>query len=212
MPPLDVNGLWIDRGGGFIFVETKGNRFYAIEYPHSRSWGIVAGTFTGDTIRGVDFFSNSLYRFGKNANETQSFDIDRVISSVDNQPLKYSKPLNLLWSATGRSVGSIQLADSFSTDVFENDIGNADRNIQRRSKELSIQWLGDGYNSIWTKVNEPNDIGYRFLKVVVTRETGGRKGGVLAINEIEFYVQRFRTSLHTAIKLSTVMKVLVLSG
>jgi len=57
-PPVDINGVWTASDGGYVKIETNGDIFQAVEYPHPRSWGTVSGLLSGDTIYGVDFRSS----------------------------------------------------------------------------------------------------------------------------------------------------------
>lgn len=54
---------------------------------------------------------------------------------------------------------------------------------------MSIQWAGGAYENLWTKQPDTTEAvrGYRYLKLLVSRETGGRAGGTLVLNEIEFF-------------------------
>ena len=56
--PVDINGVWTASDGGYVKIETNGDIFQAVEYPHPRSWGTVSGLLSGDTIYGVDFRSS----------------------------------------------------------------------------------------------------------------------------------------------------------
>lgn len=57
VPAMNLTGVWAESDGGLVKVESDGTTFIAIEYPHARKWGTVAGVLSGDTIRGVDFRS-----------------------------------------------------------------------------------------------------------------------------------------------------------
>jgi hypothetical protein len=83
------------------------------------------------------------------------------------------------WSAAGTSTGTIVPADPFATAPFG----------AQSPQAVSIQWSGGGYENIWTKQpDNPESLpGYRYLKLLVSRETGGIPGGSLILNEIEFF-------------------------
>ena len=49
-----------------------------------------------------------------------------------------------------------------------------------------IVWKGGNIDTYWRRITT-HDEGYRYLKVTITRETGGYDGGELHLNEIEFY-------------------------
>ena len=169
-PAIDIDGKWIDSQGGFIQIETKGNNFWAIEYPHPRSWAIVNGVITGNTIRGVDFYS------AMNILDYKLFITDNILK---NKP-------NTIWSSSStQSIGLISLVDSFQTEKL----------LQLSSNEISINWQNNyhNYNTKWSKINELHanyNNGYRFLKILITRVLNYNNlnnNGILKINEIIFY-------------------------
>jgi hypothetical protein len=77
------------------------------------------------------------------------------------------------------STGTIVPADPFSTAAYTPESPAA----------ASISWAGGGYDGLWTKQpdNAQSLPGFRYLKLAVTRESGGVPGGSLVLNEIEFY-------------------------
>ena len=88
-------------------------------------------------------------------------------------------PSSTTWTAAGVSTGVIVPADPFATAAFD----------PQNPLAASIQWSGGGYQNLWTKL--PDDgagqLGYRYLKLLVSRESGGVPGGSLILNEIEFF-------------------------
>jgi hypothetical protein len=73
-----------------------------------------------------------------------------------------------VWSSSISS-GTIVVSDEFVTDT----------------NEAKIVWTGGGYNTEWSRYVIKQ--GYRYLKLLITRETGGYTGGKMVINEITFY-------------------------
>jgi len=73
-----------------------------------------------------------------------------------------------IWSSS-MSTGVVVVSDEFSTD----------------SNEAKIVWTGGGYDTEWSRYVLKQ--GYRYLKLYITRETGGYSGGKMVINEITFY-------------------------
>jgi protocatechuate 3,4-dioxygenase beta subunit len=77
-----------------------------------------------------------------------------------------------LWS-TALSTGVVSWIDPFNTDV----------------DEARIEWSGGvsetGMKQYWSKYTKSKT--FRYLKVLITRETGGYDGGRLEINEIKFF-------------------------
>lgn len=88
-------------------------------------------------------------------------------------------PPSTTWTAAGTTTGTIIPADPLSTAAFS----------AQSPQAVSIQWTGGGYENLWTKRPDTSDVvqGYRYLKLLITRETGGVTGGSLILNEIEFY-------------------------
>lgn len=78
---LDLSGFWSDSDGGVVKVENHGHTFSAVEYPHSRKWGTVAGYLYGNTIVGVDF---------RNGNKLiDDFETDISLPPWDSSMQKY---------------------------------------------------------------------------------------------------------------------------
>lgn len=167
---LDLNGYWTEANGGIIKVETIGFTFTATEYPHSRTWGTVTGYLTHDQIRGVSFRKSKLATKDEN------------IFDIGNDHLTQGTNI---WS-TAYSTGAVMAADDYATE----------RHDKSSSLEMRIKWTGDGGVSEtdgingeteWMKVIDPLLHGYRYLKLLITKDTGGYYGGKMEINEIEFY-------------------------
>lgn len=183
MPPIPLDGLWIDpRVGTLVSVETHGDLFVASEYPHSRTWGTIQGSITGDTIRGVDFRGTNLQQgTGKKQQQYASLDY-----------------FTTLWSDAGVSTGLILNTDSFSTAPFD----------PKQPLETTILWSGGSLEQElrWTRYNQDisssaDKRGFRYLKLLITRETGSERanegsGGQMVINEIEFYQGFFAQLKH----------------
>lgn len=55
VPAVNLTGFWADDEGALVRVENHGHMFFAMQYPHARTWGSVWGNLRGDTISGVDF-------------------------------------------------------------------------------------------------------------------------------------------------------------
>ena len=57
------------------------------------------------------------------------------------------------------------------------------------SDEMRIVWTGADKEMVWSRPSSSTSSseGYRYLKLEITRETGGYPGGKMVINEIEFY-------------------------
>eukprot|EP01038_Epipyxis_sp_PR26KG_P006767 gene6767-9268_t len=162
VPPINVNGLWADAdSGALVSVITHGNTFVASEYPHPRSWGIVYGIIQGNFIRNINF-------------RTQHFRMN-IVTNSDNtiNSNNYFEMMN----GGGNSKGLIIPNDPTASNSFSNTAPDS----------ISIQWSGGNYDSYWLKRNDLNANGYRYLKLLITRETGGFKNGQMKINEIMFY-------------------------
>ena len=88
-------------------------------------------------------------------------------------------PASTTWTAAGVTTGTIVPADPFATAAFS----------AQDPQAASILWAGGGYENLWTKQPDTSEavLGYRYLKLLVTRESGGVSGGSLILNEIEFY-------------------------
>ena len=175
-PATDVDGLWMDEDGGFVKVETQGNLFHAVEYPHAREWGAVSGVMAGDTVRGVNFIGST---------------------STSTSPT-FSRGFNNLPDNV--------LASSESTGVVLHENPNSDSPmLAAQNTELTIRWSGgSGLSEFkWTKQFdvEKSASGYRYLRLDITRDTdpdpsvsvhdhdgtANDNTGQLRINEIEFY-------------------------
>ena len=160
-PPVDLNGYWSDQLGGLINVQSVGDSFIATEYPHPRRWGTIQGSVYGNTIRGVNFHHIvSFHQSTLSEDETSS----------ELSPFTWTSS-----PATGLVVQS----DPFSTLPFTSS----------KMLSLSIRWTGN-YENIWSKEVNPKSlpsVGYRYIKLYITRETGGFVGGKMVINEIRFY-------------------------
>jgi hypothetical protein len=181
--PMDIRGLWSANDGGLINVETLGTQFIAAEYPHRRSWGQVTGIIQDDAVRGVNFFnpmvpSDWIVQDGQGIKSvTTNADTDRlieitplVVDGAEVWPTKSSQLPDHLRSV-GLSTGLISPADDFASTAYE----------------MSIRWTGGGYNTEWSKLLTPEQYGYRFFKLVITRDVEGFPGGKLVINEIELF-------------------------
>jgi protocatechuate 3,4-dioxygenase beta subunit len=170
MPPLNLTGLWVDyTTGGMIKVETHGFLFIATEYPHPRTWGTASGILVGDTVRGVSFRKNTYVSSGKTFAEAS---IDGGSVSNDNY-----------W-ASGYSTGNVVMKETFSSEKLSS----------LSSSEMSLEWSGGDVDSgdvmatnRWGKIVDSRMKSYRYLKLVISRETGGYQYGKMVINEIEFY-------------------------
>ena len=177
-PATDISGLWSTRDGGLVKVETSGHTFIAIEWPHIRKWGTVAGVLNGDTIRGVDFRSSKTVA---QHHDLQAENMSyapwtklQQLSKKNSQESIYK--LMGLWNYipdsiwnNGMSTGAVIQRDEFST----NPLG------------ATIRWSGNDYDQDWSRVVQ--DDSYRYLKLDITRETGGFEGGRMVVNEITFY-------------------------
>lgn len=99
------------------------------------------------------------------------------------------------WTAAGPSTGTIVTSDPFATDSFSLALSQA----------VSIQWSGGGLDSLWTKQADTSEgvRGYRYLKLTITRETGGLAGGALMLNEIEFFQGILSQEQHPVVKMTT---------
>jgi protocatechuate 3,4-dioxygenase beta subunit len=173
----DINGMWVDESGGAIKVETQGNHFHAMQYPHKRTWGSVVGYMTGDTIRGVDFTNplpvvKSAYALSQEAQGRPSR--PSILHPADN--------FDALVTATGVILHRDARA---SAPVYETI-----------NEELSIIWSSGQSQErhfTWSKNYDKQHIGYRYLKLMITKETYpdvesvGGPAGLLEINEIRFY-------------------------
>lgn len=205
-PALDLRGLWTERAGGLINVETLDGKFFvATEYPHQRSWGTVVGIVSDDTIRGVDFKS-SLGRdatINADANIGQkyvdyhpdsSIEIGFLPDANNNDTISAAASTSVqdyisrvvgggssfpgtLWSSAGSSTGVVLPVDPFASAPSS----------EFRSGEMTIRWSGAEYANLWSRVPPSAAAGYRFFKLQITRETGGYLGGKMVINEIEMY-------------------------
>ncbi len=174
VPPQDINGFWVDNtNGGLISVETTGSIFTAVEYPHARQWGTVFGSLSGDAIRGVNF------------RQIAAVSSEDIVRAFTPSPHSIGKPkyqlfgnnIDNIWTKDV-TVGTILFGDPFKSDSFS----------PLSPISQSIRWSGGGYEgSSWSRVVDHSLISFRFLKLVITRETGGYDGGVLRINEIQFF-------------------------
>ena len=54
---------------------------------------------------------------------------------------------------------------------------------------MVLQWEGVGVGARWSKLADAEEAGagYRYLRLVVTEDTGELPGGQLVVNEVEFY-------------------------
>ena len=157
IPPIDLNGYWSDQLGGLIKVHSVGDLFIATEHPHPRRWGTVQGSVYGNTIRGVDFHH---------------------MPPTSSKEVSLSEYSPFTWTSTP-STGLVVQRDPFSTLQF----------TPSQMLSLSIRWTGN-YENIWSKETNPKSlqsVGYRYVKLYITRETGGFVGGKMVINEIRFY-------------------------
>ncbi|RYG67158.1 hypothetical protein EON64_08080, partial [archaeon] len=164
MPSIDLDGVWSDPSTGQVLVETHGHFFHAREIPHPRTWGTVSGYLVGNTIRGVSFLPARGY-------------VHRIQDSEDNGRLSTS----LIALSSTYTSGVVVPSDPFSSAPFSTD----------KPGEISILWSGAQYESIWSKLDSSLALGYRFLKLTVIRDTGGRvagtQGGTLRIREIQYF-------------------------
>lgn len=158
MPVVDINGVWSDPNSGKVLIEAHGSFFHAREIPHRRTWGAVSGYLMGNTIRGVSFRMSTVHE---------------IHDSIDNGRLSSS----LIATTTAYSTGVIIPSDPFSSGAF----------LTTEPKEATINWGGDEYTSLWSKMDKSLANGYRYVKLIVNRETGGFPGGSLVINEIIFF-------------------------
>ena len=171
MPAMDIDGLWADPNGDLILIETNGNVFHASQYPHARSWGTVMGTLTGDTIRGVNFIG---------AQSTASLMKNSLKTTQDTTSV--STPPANLWS-NYESTGVILQSDSFANSP----------KLETAVTELSIEWSSAEAGQFrWSKQFDREASGYRYLKLIITRETTptyvpNHPDGTLIINEIRFF-------------------------
>ena len=171
MPAMDIDGLWADENGGLIKVETEGNMFHAAQYPHSRSWGTVMGTLSGDTIRGVDFTSA----------QSSATLMKKSFTTMSDETSQSTMPENLL---NNYESSGVVLQDSSTSESPK---------TATHVTELSIQWSSAQYGNFrWQKQYDRESKGYRYVKLVITRETTpsyvpDRPDGTLVINEIQFY-------------------------
>eukprot|EP01041_Mallomonas_annulata_P008562 gene8562-17664_t len=162
----DLNGLWIEGNGGQLKIEVVGYSFFVMEYPHPRRWGTAMGVVGDGVITGVNFrqalssssFSSSFINQPTDGVHSPTH-IDIDIAMEESSPL---------WTS-GHSTGAIIPGDGFTSDA----------------SATRISWTGGDYNNVWSRV--PNSEGFRYLKLVITRDTGGYDGGMLVINEIQFY-------------------------
>jgi hypothetical protein len=92
-------------------------------------------------------------------------------------------PSSTTWTASApTSTGVIVPSDSFSSAPF----------LPAAPGAATIQWRGgggSGYENTWTlhPDNTLAPLGYRYLKLYITRETGGQPSSQLVLNEVEFY-------------------------
>eukprot|EP01031_Cornospumella_fuschlensis_P026613 gene26613-32162_t len=164
MPAIDLNGVWSDPSTGQVLIETHGHFFHAREIPHPRTWGAVSGYLVGNTIRGVSFLPARGY-------------VHPIQDSEDNGRLSTS----LTAFSSAYTTGVVTPSDPFSSAPFSKD----------KPGEVSILWSGTEYNSIWSKLDSTLELGYRFLKLIIVRDTGdgdlGTQGGTLRIREIQYF-------------------------
>jgi hypothetical protein len=182
-PPMDIRGLWSDKNGGLVNVETLGKQFIAAEYPHVRTWGSATGVIQDDAIRGVNFFnpaapSDWLTVDAEGAKSvTTNPDTSRLIETApltvngEEVWMTRSSQLPSHLRSMGLSTGVILPTDDFASTAYE----------------MSIRWSGGGYSTEWNKVPNADQNGYRYFKLVILRDTGGFPGGKLVINEVELY-------------------------
>ncbi len=204
-PAIDIDGLWADSLGDMIQVETHGNIFVAKEYPHSRNWGSVSGYLIGNTIQGVSFLESRQGKFVLSGHDelnhnSEHWNIDPLSSSI-NEDLRTTTMKFL--SPTAASSGVIIPADSFASLGF----------TPKTASSMVIQWQGgssaagnsvmdasssSNFGMIWTKQDAIQRVGYRYMKVIVTRVydgdgnankavNSGQGHGQMNLNEIIFY-------------------------
>ena len=190
-PPLDIDGLWADmKTGALVKVETHGSSFIVAEYPHARTWGTAMGVIIGNTIRGVDF--KQLWSLDE---------IEGARNQVSSPKLDYQTS-STVWVSGGLSNGIIIPSDPFSTGPVSSSSDYVTNTIVQQPETMFIKWSsGDdyinGYNNIWTRQLQDTTsgstspqalaLGFRYMKLMIYRETGGFPGGQLVINEIEFF-------------------------
>ena len=184
-PTMQLDGLW-STPSGLVKVETHGSIFLASEYPHARRWGSVVGSAVGDTVRGVDFSQPSALGLGPTGV------VDRVNSagSAGSQSTLHVDVLPMWLHQAGGSerVGVVLHQDYFTTSPNSPLPPAAAAHVS----SLSLQWGGD--EGTWSKQSDVEQQGYRFLKLVVSRQFATsslqaqtRPRGTMIINEIVFY-------------------------
>ena len=172
IPAMDINGLWADENGGLVVIETDGNKFHATQYPHMRSWGSVVGMLSGDTIRGVNFLTPS----------SSSAALQRKSATTTNKDTN-AETMPIHYYTSFESSGVILQASATSDSP----------KLANIVTELSILWSSTEYGQMyWRKQYDRESHGYRYLKLVITRETSPsyvpeKPDGTLVINEIIFY-------------------------
>lgn len=198
LPSLDLNGLWMDpETGGQVRVETNGNLFVATEYPHTREWGTVIGYLKGDVIRGVNF-RRSFDSLGVGGDgggggggggQSKKMSEVEIDAAISNLKMYKSTTSDGVWSPSS-STGVVVLRETYEdgTDQIYQDmsISWSGGGGLGSSGEAASQW-GSGFNTQWTKIINPKTQGYRYMKLVITRDTGNFRGGKMVINEIKFY-------------------------
>lgn len=224
--PINLTGLWADMstftsssissgggggvsGGGLIKIDSFGNRFIAIEYPHPRNWGTVTGFVMGDVVHGIDFRTAHISNSINNANRPASskdfeFDLNDLdldsLSTFRNsiQYIPIGSVANRINDTRSNAVLLKQRTtlDQSSSNVFGSDLttGVIVNKDPTSSSPLAatIHWYGAGglggrggsYAGFWARRESLRP--YRYLKLKIIRETGGYNGK-LVINEIRFY-------------------------
>lgn len=172
--PININGLWFDESsGGSVLISTRGNSFYAVEYPHARVWGSVHGVIVGNAIRGAVF--------GSKTNYDAIFDQ----SSVGFDLLSTTQ-------SSGSFAGTVVPADPVTFGERTSVAGPNDVIIlwyTSNSEIPQITWSKVPFSQISIDSSRevlPVDAEYRYLKLVILKETGGYANGQMVINEIEF--------------------------
>jgi len=221
MPPIDVAGLWADANGALVLVETHGPSFLAIQYPHARTWGAARGVIVGNVIRGVDFqqvLSQQDVLDARRQRSTPWADLSA------NAPSSSSTVWTAAGTSTGTVVPSSPYSSSpfhtqsppesvsiqWSTGASGGAAGSSASSMRTGATPTGEEFSG----ALWTKLSRQTPIPgtsaqpaavqydgaaagyYRYLKLLVTRETGGGTGvggggskqqSSLTLNEIEFF-------------------------
>lgn len=160
----DVDGLWLDEQGGLVSVETRGNQFHASQYPHHRTWGTVYGVMDGDMVRGVNFMTApSIGNMAKAGPAPMAYNPSLLSSAASTGLILHTDP-----TTTGPKTAG--------DNVYE---------------ELSILWSSSERQTFrWSRQHDIERAGYRYLKLVITRDTDppvNHGTGELIINEIQFF-------------------------